>query len=279
MHHQTSHAESTFYGPLGHIGAYTFCPLGHCGEEQIATLFSKVVVRGNPLLQGRRQAELMTLGRAIYRKSLPLGLSQVVMYKGKPVALNTAWDSADGGEWEDSGLSMPDSMGAHAAVTKACFNILPADSDSPTLFAAFAGVLAPHSGKLFAILRLVGQIVARAMGFKKSFGYNIFPVLKSRTDGHKAAKDSEARRQLDPVHFVDVATDDEVVRAELVELDGVAQVSLLHTDYTTGPVYMDVMAKAVRATPEELLVPSREFAFKQVERLRRRHSGTILSNL
>jgi len=272
MHHETSYIESNFNGPLGKIGQYTFCPLGHCGEDQIARLVSKVVVRGNPLLQGRRQAELMTLGRAIYRKSLPLGLSQVVMYKGKPVALNTAWDHAEGGEWEDSELAMPEGLGAHAAVAKACFNALPAD-DTPTLYNAFAGVLAPHSGKLFAILALTGQMLARAMGFEKSFGYTIFSDLMKRAKGHGGAQ------RLGPVKFVDIATEDEVVRAELAELDGVAQVSVMHTDYTTGPAYMDVMAQAVRATPEELLVPSRELALKQVERLRRRHSGIISSNL
>lgn len=280
MHQQTSFVES--HEPLGRVGEYTFCPLGHCNEEQIAALISKVVAR-DPLLQGRRHDELMTLGRAIYRKSLPLGCSQVVLYKDKPVALNAAWDSAEGGVWEDSGLSMPESMGAHAAVTKACLNALPVDSTTPTLFAAFAGVLAPHSRKLFGILRLTGHIVARAMGFKKSFGYTVFPFLRNRAEGHKAVEDAEVRRSLDPVHFVDVATDNEAVRAELAELDGIAQVSLMPIDHTTGKAFMDVMAKAVskavRATPEELLIPSREFALKQVERLRRSRSGVITSNL
>jgi hypothetical protein len=245
---------------LGNIGQYTFCPLGHCGEEQIAKLFSKVAVRGNPLLQGRRHAELMTLGRAIYRKSLPLGLSQVVLYKGTPVAMNTAWDFAEGVEWEDSGLSMPDSLGAHAAVAKACFNILPVDDSTPTLFHAFAGVLTPHSRKLFAILGLTGEILAHAMGFKKSFRYTIFSDYLNDVE-----QSSKVRSRLGPVHFADIATDDEVVRAELTELDGSAQVTLMHTDYTTGP--------------DDLLVPSRELAFKQVERLRRRHSGVISSSL
>lgn len=259
MHPQTNYAESQFNGPLGNIGQYTFCPLGHCGEEQIAKLFSKVAVRGNPLLQGRRHAELMTLGRAIYRKSLPLGLSQVVLYKGTPVAMNTAWDFADGVEWEDSGLSMPDSLGAHVAVEKACFSTLPVDNDTPTLYNAFAGVLTPHSRKLFAILGLTGEIVAHAMGFKKSFRYTISSELTNEDE-----QGSTVRSRLGHVHFANIATDDEVVRTELTELDGIAQVSLMHTDDTTGP--------------EELLVPSRELALKQVERLRRRNSGVISSN-
>lgn len=262
---QTSYAEPNFYAPLGHVGEYTFCPLGHCGEEQIATLFSKVAVRGNPLLQGRRHAELMTLGRAVYRKALPLGLSQVVMYKGKPVALNTAWDSAEGLAWDDSELSMPDSMGADAAVAKACLNVLPVDDTTPTLFAAFVGVLNPHSRKLSGILGLTGQIVARAMGFKKSLRLS---VLMNSVEYHNAAEDSEVRRCL-PLHFADIKTDDEAVRAELAELGGVAHVSLMHCDDLTFSIVL----------PDELSDLSRKFASKQVERLRRRRSGMIFSNL
>jgi hypothetical protein len=86
------------------MGEYTMYPMEFCTEDQVAKLFSKICQRGNPVLQGRPAADLILLGRAMYRKAKVLSLGQVAVHKGQPVALGFSWDVADGGVWKDSGL-------------------------------------------------------------------------------------------------------------------------------------------------------------------------------
>jgi len=110
---------------LGTHGEYAAYPLEVVTEDQASKLFSKICQRGNPVLQGRPAADLVLLGRAMYRKAMLNRLRQVYFHtSGELVAIGFSWDVATGGVWQDTGLEMPASLEAHAACGKAAFDSL-----------------------------------------------------------------------------------------------------------------------------------------------------------
>lgn len=236
--------------------------------------------RTNPLLQGRPRDDLVLLGRAMYRKCLPLGMSTVAMHMGQPVALNTVWDAAEGGAWKDSGLAMPASLEAHAEIAGACFAQLDPNDGSRVLFAAFCGVSYPHTGKLFGVMGLIGLYLAHASGFDKSFQYSVLAEsLLARTKGNSNLAENEFQRHIKPVPFGDVTPENEDVRAELKELNGVARGSVTHLKWMTSKGYIPAIAAAVRATPEELTSAAQPCANKHTEVLRWRNASAPISKL
>jgi len=259
-----SSIPSTAPVPLLSMGPYSIYPMEVCSEDQIAQLFVKVSQRGNPVLQGRPAADVELLGRAMYRKTMLMRMGQVVMHSGKPVALSCNWDAGAGGVWEGSGLTMPSSLLAHAAVGKAVFASLPERSGS-TFFAAFYGVLPKHPGSLFGVLGTASLMLAKDIGFEHSFQYTLLPTLKDRgAFGGNASADEETWG----VKFADVPTSDVAVSEELTELGGTCNCSLMTLEYGTG-AYVKVCADIVRLkNPDELRVPSQAAASKHMQFLR-----------
>jgi len=261
---------------LGRFGEYEIYPMQVCSENQIADLFSQICQRNNPLLQGRPREDLILLGRAFYRKCMPLGMSQVAMHNGEPVALNTLWDAAEGGVWKGSGLAMPASMEAHAEVGKACFARLDPDDDSRLLFSAFGGVNLPHTGKLFGLMGLTGFYLSKASGFKKSFQYTVLEKsVIARTKKDKNLNENKFHKVLEPVRFADITAEKETTRAELEELGGRSLLSVSYLSFMTSDFYIPAIAAACRATPEELKETSRGMAERQLEVLKGRTSAPI----
>jgi len=238
---------------LGCFDDYEIYPLHVCSEDQIAELFVKVCQRGNPLLQGRPREDLFLLGQAFYRKCTPLGASQVALCKGVPVALNLAWAASEGGVWEGAGLTMPTSVEAHAEVGKACFARLDSeDNDSRLLFAAFGGVEVPHSGKLFGLMGMTSFRVAKALGFKKSMQYSVLKKsVLARSNGNKNLAQTKVHRVLKPVKFAEIDAENEAIRAELAELDGVAKISVAYLSFMVSDFYHQAIAAVSRATPKK----------------------------
>lgn len=273
---------------VGSYGEYDIYPLQYCSEDAVAHLFAKTCQRRNPLLQGRPQEDLVLLGRAIYRKTLPLGISQVAMYRGEPVALNTIWDLAEGGAWKGSGLETPESLQAHAEVAKACFGRL-ADADAeegnpdsgmPTVFAAFGGVAAPHDGKLFGKMGLAGIYLAKEMGYERSFQYTVLASLIGRSEGKDAFKRSKVMRTLKPVHFAEIESESDATRADLKELDGISRMSVTHLSFMCSDPYMQLVAMAVKAEDsEEISVPAREWSRSQSDIMSRSRYAPVSSRL
>lgn len=272
---------------VGTYGEYDIYPLQYCKEDAVAHLFAKTCQRRNPLLQGRPQEDLVLLGRAIYRKTLPLGISQVAMYKGEPVALNTIWDLAEGGAWKDSGLEAPDSLQSHAEVAKACFGRL-ADADAeegndttlPTVFSAFGGVAPPHDGKLFGKMGLTGIHLAKELGYERSFQYTVLASLIGRSQGGDAFKRSKVQRTLKPVNFAEIESGSDATRADLKELNGVSRMSVTHLSFMCSDPYMQLVAMAVKAeAAEEISVPAVEWSRSQSDILKRSRSVPISSRL
>jgi len=261
---------------LGSFGEYEIYPMQVCSEDQVSELFVKVCQRGNPLLQGRPHDDLVLLGRAFYRKCMPLGFSQVALHKGVPVALNTLWDAAEGGVWQGSGLDIPKSLEAHAEVGKACFNRLDPNDTSRLLFAAFGGVDIPHSGKLFGLMGMMGFHIAKASGFKKSMQYSVLQKsVLARTQKHKSLVQTKVHKVLEPVLFDQVAAENEATRAELTELGGIAKISVAYLSFMVSDFYVQAVAASCRATPEELQESSRPMADRQMEILKGRATTPI----
>lgn len=267
---------------LGCFGEYEFYPLTVCSEDEMADLFAKVCQRTNPLLQGRPHDDLVLLGRAMYRKCLPAGISAVAKHKGELVALNCVWDAAYGGAWKDSGLVMPASLEPHAEVAKACFEQLDPNDDSRVLFSAFCGVNHPHTGKLFGVMALTHLYVSEALGFDKSFQYTVLAKsLVARTKGNSHIAENEFQRHIKPQPFAEIAIGaaKETVRAELNELEGEARGSITHLKWMTSSGYIPVIALSCRATQDELTTASRPCADKQLEILKEGSTKAPVSRL
>lgn len=267
---------------LGCYGEYEFYPLTVCSEDEMADLFAKVCQRTNPLLQGKPHDDLILLGRAMYRKCLPSGMSAVAKHKGELVALNCLWDAAAGGAWKDSGLIMPASLEAHAEVAKACFAQLDPNDDSRVLFSAFCGVNHPHTGKLFGVMALTHLYVSQALGFDKSFQYSVLAKsLLVRTKGNSHIAENEFQRHIKPQPFAEVAiaAENEAVRAELNELEGEARGSVTHLKWMTCDGYIPIIAISCRATPDELKIASRPCADRQLEILKGSNTSAPVSRL
>lgn len=254
------------------MGDYSIYPMEVCSEDQIVRLFVSVAQRGNPVLQGRPVADLALLGRAMYRKTMLLRMGQVVMHKGKPVALSCNWDAGAGGVWAGSGLTMPASLSVHAAIGKAAFASLPEQSGS-TFFAAFYGVLSPHPALLFGVLGMASLIMAQEMGFENTFQYTLLPTLLKR--GGCGASQGGASWS---IQFADVPTSDVATSQELTELGGTVNCATMTLEYATGPEYVGQAAGVVRMDPAVMLAPSRAIASQHVQLLRRSQTAEILTS-
>jgi hypothetical protein len=255
---------------LATFGEYTIYPMEFCSEDQIARLFSKVAQRGNPVLQGRPIQDLELLGRAMYRKSRKMGMGNVAIYQGEPVALGCSWDMAEGGAWEGSGLEMPASMEAHAAAGRAAFEgFAKREKAKSTFFSGFYGVLPPHSIALFGYLGFANLCLAHMLGFEDSFQYTLIPALTKK--GLWTEKDTNPADNMTwPLRFADVPSSDDAARAELGELDGNINLSLIRLGYMMGPEYKKMAAGIVGMKANELFEPSQMIAANHLKWLRSR---------
>jgi len=264
---------------LATFGEYTIYPMEFCSEDQVARLFSKVCQRGNPVLQGRPIRDLEQLGRAMYRKSKKLGLGNVALYQGEPVALGFGWDMADGGAWAGSGLEMPVSMATHAACGKAAFEeFAKREKAKSTFYGGFHGVLPPHSVALFGYLGFSNLCLAHMMGFEDSFQYTLDPSLASKSLFTRTDKEAADTVHW-PLQFADVPSDSDAARAELGELDGTINLSLTRMGYVMGPDYRKMAAGIVGMKANEVFEPSQMIAVNHLKWLRRRSSGRIAARL
>jgi len=262
---------------LATLGEYTMYPMEFCTEDQIAKLFSKVCQRGNPVLQGRPEADLNLLGRAMYRKSKIMRLGQVAVHKGQPIALGCCWDVAEGGVWKDSGLEMPASLAAHASAGLAAFGSLQARSDK-TFFAGFYGVLPPHNAQLFGYLAISSLMMAHAMGFQDAFQFTLLPTLLGKTGGVFSKHGTDAENMNWNMRFADVPANS-VVAAELKELDGNLNLSLTDLNYAMGEAYMSRSAATVRLkSSDEIRLPAQLMARNHVNWLKQTQSNSMITS-
>jgi len=272
-------APAATIAPFLTFGEYTIMPMQVCSEEQIAQLFSKVCQRGNPVLQGRPQADLFLLGRAMYRKCMKSQTGNVAMHKGLPVALGCGWDMADGGAWAGSGFEMPASMAAHAACGKAAFDQFHERKRSgSTYFAAFYGVLPPHNVKLFGYCGFSNFCIAHKLGFQDSFQYTLIPALTGRGLFTEQDKNPEDTMNW-PCRFADVPHADSEVRAELQQLDGNINLSLSSLEYIMTPEYQKMAGGICGMTGDQLFQPSDLIATNQLNWLRSQSSSQITARL
>jgi hypothetical protein len=255
---------------LATFGEYTIYPMEFCSEDQVARLFSKVAQRGNPVLQGRPIQDLEQLGRAMYRKSKKLGMGNVAMHQGEPVALGCSWDMADGGAWEGSGLKMPASMEAHAACGRAAFEgFAQREKAKSTFYSGFYGVLPPHSVALFGYLGFSNLCLAHMLGFEDSFQFTLQPALTKK--GLWTEKDTNVADNMTwPLRFDEVTSSSDVARAELGELDGTINLSLMRLGYMMGPEYKKMAAGICGMKSNELFEPSQMIAANHLKWIRSR---------
>jgi len=260
---------------IGTFGDYTAYPMEVISEDQAAQLFSKICQRGNPVLQGRPAADLLVLGRAMYRKAMLMRLGQVFLHtaSGDPVALGFSWDVAEGGVWKDSGLEMPASLAAHAACGKAAFDSLqPEKRSDKNFFGGFFGVLPPHDGVLFGILAVCSFMMAHELGFQDGFQFTLLPTLNKR--GGVFGKFGENDDNLNwHVPFAEIAAE-KAVSEELAELAGTVNVSLTNLDYAIdGEEWMARCAATVRLqTTEEMRRPPALMCTNHLQWLRQRQT-------
>jgi hypothetical protein len=263
------------------MGEYTMYPMEFCTEDQVAKLFSKICQRGNPVLQGRPAADLILLGRAMYRKAKVLSLGQVAVHKGQPVALGFSWDVADGGVWKDSGLEMPASLAAHAACGKAAFESLKVRGE--TYFAGFFGVLPPHDGVLFGYLACSSFMMGHALGFKDGFQYTLLPTLNKRGGVFDkfGADDDNMNWNVKFAEIAETAEVEGAVSDELRELDGNVNISLTSLNYVMGEEWMARAAATVRlSSSEKIRRPSQLMATNHMNWLKRQtQSQTQSANM
>lgn len=225
-------------------GEYKFYPMEFCAEEQVATLFSKICQRGNPVLLGRPVADLVLLGRAMYRKAKILRTGLVAMLGDEPIAIGFSWDHADGGVWKDSGLERPASLEAHAACGGAAFESLPKRSE--TFFGGFYGSLPGHKTEIFGILAVSNFVLGKALGFGDTFQFTLLPSLNAR-GGVFGAFGKEEDNYNWNVKFADVAVGKEgPVADELRELDGNMTLSRTSNNFVLTDDYMEKAAQTVR---------------------------------
>lgn len=262
--------EALGFPVLATVGEYTAYPAEYCTEDQMAELFVKVCQRGNPVLKGRPEADLLLLGRAMYRKGNKLRVGQVVIHSGEPVALAFSWDAAEGGVWKDSGLEMPDSLAVHAACGKAVFDSLKVRGK--TWFIGFSGVLPPHKPHLFGYLAVSSFMMGRALGFPDGFQYTLLPTLSSRAGSVFEEFGSDAENTQWHLQMSEIAADaGEAAAAELQGMEGVVTCSLTNMDFALGEEceWMTRAAATVRLkSAKEIHGPAQEMATNHVEWLR-----------
>lgn len=276
------HSEPTAFAtatPLFTEGEYAVMPMEHCTEEQVAKLFAKACQRGNPVLQGRPHADLLLLGRAMYRKCQVGRTGTVAMHHDELVAIGCGWDAALGGVWAGSGLEMPASMAAHAACGKACMDSFEQRRRASTFFAAFYGVVVPHSVKLFGWLGCSHLYLAEKLGFEDTFQFTLIPTLLKR--GVMSEKDAipGADTLNYALNFDDVPSDKPEVQAELSELGGTINISLSSIGYALSPNHKKMMAGIIGMKADELCKPADLIATNQLKWVHSQSNGQITSRL
>jgi len=254
---------------LANLGQYAMYPMEIFAEDQVARLFCNICQRGNPVLQGRPVADLVLLGRAMYRKAKVLRLGQVAVHKGEPVALCFSWDVAAGGVWKDSGLEMPASLAAHAAVGKAAFESL--NMRGETFFTGFIGVLPPHDGVLSGYLAVASFMMGHQLGFQDAFQYTLLPTFLKRGGSVFGKFGSEDDNMNWNVRFAEIAANTEgAVSDEIREMDGNVNLSLTSLNYALGDEWMARAAMTVRLqTPELIRQPAQLMATNHLNWLKR----------
>merc|ERR1712224_837715 len=263
------------------LGEYVVYPLQYCSEDEAAELFTQMAARGkpgNPVLRGRPKEDLKLLGRAMYRKSNILGLGNVAFHNGKAVAIGCNWDVADGGVWEGSGLEMPASLAAHAALGKAAFASLE-KSGKKQWYCGFYGVAPGHNAQLFSYLGTAGAMIAHALGFEEMFIYSLLSSLQNREGIYSRKSNKDETHWKVPFAEIDASP---AVSAELKELDGIIQLAHMSLAYSLEDSYLTGAAKMVKIkTADELRGPSQEMADKQMAWIRQTESagGVVLSKL
>jgi hypothetical protein len=265
---------------IGTWGEYTAYPLEVISEDQAAKLFSKICQRGNPVLQGRPAADLVVLGRAMYRKAILMRLGQVFLHNSnEPVALGFSWDVAEGGVWQDSGLEMPASLAAHAACGKAAFDSLQIHKRSDkNYFGGFFGVLPPHNGQLFGIMAVCSFMMAHELGFQDGFQYTLLPTLNKRGGVFgKFGEDADNLNLHLPFAEIDA---DKAVAEELAEMAGTVNVSLTNLDYAIlGDEWMARCAATIKLkTAEEMRRPSALMCANHLQWLKQIQSTSMITS-
>lgn len=259
MAQQLSHDDNV--PALVTIGEYTVYPLERCSEDEFAELFCKMSERGNPVLHGRPKDDLKLLGKAMYRKSNILRLGNIAFHKGTPVAIGCNWDVADGGVWEGSGLEMPTSMAAHAAIGKGALDSL-GKRNKKIWYCGFYGVVAGHSAALFSYLGTAGAMMANALGFEEVFLYSLLSSLQNREGLYSRRSDANEKHWM--VRFADIDTSP-AVSADLKALDGIVQLGLIDMGFSLQDDYMGSAAKMVKIkSVDELRLYSQEMSDKQL---------------
>jgi hypothetical protein len=251
------------------VGEYTLYPMEYCTEEEIAKVFTKICQRGNPVLQGRPAADLILLGKAMYRKAKVLHAGQVAMHKGQVVAIGFSWDHAEGGVWKDSGLEMPESLAAHASCGKAAFDSLQKRGD--TWFGGFFGVLPPHGVELFGYLAVSSFLMGEALGFEDAFQFTLLPTLDKRQGGVFSKYGDEEDNLNWDVKFSEIAARlGGAVGDELRELDGNINLSRTKMSFVLGEEWMGRAAKTVRLpTSQSIREPAMQMTTNHLNWLKR----------
>jgi len=234
-------------------GEYTIHPMTSCTEDEVAVLFTKICQRGNPVLQGRPFKDLELLGKAMYRKSSKLGMGQVSKHDGKIIGLGFCWDLADGGVWEETGLTMPASLAAHAACGKACVDAIHKNGrNRKTLFVAFYGILPPHNPHTFGIMAMSHFAMGESMGFDDAFQFTLLPNLKGKGGVFSDTQSNDNSLNF-TMKFSEVPSDRADVLEELTELDGSINLQLTATKYNLSDEYMKMAAATVRIKDPEVM--------------------------
>jgi len=183
--------------PLCLLDGYAMYPLSACTENTIATTFAKICQRGNQLLQGKPTADLIILGRALYRKSVTFPASSCFLHgpDSECVAFVLGWDAADGGIWDDD-VPCPASLASHSAVATAVLACVPVGSGGRILpnvrgevvYSAFGGVCLGHPAWIFAASFAYMFRASERLGFCTYFAYMHHPKLIRDQEVMRTAK-------------------------------------------------------------------------------------------
>jgi hypothetical protein len=252
----------------------------YCTEDQVAKVFIKICQRGNPVLQGRPAGDLHLLGKAMYRKSNPTGMSmgQVAMHKGEPVALAFNWDVAEGGVWQGSGFEVPASLLTHAACGKAAFDSLKVRGK--TFFAGFFGVAPGHSGQLYGYMACSSYMVAHKLGFEDGFQFTLLASLTNRPSYGQYGTEEENTNW--HVQLADVAAGkDKVVVDELLEMTGLINCSLTNLNFAMeeGGEWMARAAATIKLqSADEIRRPSQAMCTNYMRWLRQTQSTQAITS-
>lgn len=221
--------------PLHTVGPYALYPLSVCNENEIATLFTKICARGNPILQGKPAKDLFDLGVAFYHKSVGNPASQVFLKGTEPVALFLAWDFAEGGIWKGTD-GPPASLHCHAAIGAAAFASMPLSTlPGSSLFFAFTGVALPHPGELWTTMRVVALLAASDAGYRQICRYAVHPKTM------QVVQAVPNKREFWRLTYNEIETADDAVREELCSImPGYAECGMINLSWQVDQLSLEV---------------------------------------